>query len=357
MLRTYPSEGASYNTSPSFFISGVWSKIPKYTAVLVSLSLIFSSLPPGENQEIGRPGYKSFENLGGLNPSNTFPCQSDKETVNLTFILPSDWEKYWYIIHLHFYFEINNKKDHILVDADVNGLGCVFAEFFPFTDNGILKMRVKYFNMIQGRQEFITENNSALIYIANYIPKGGKLPGETTKPLLVEGLKTGRNMLNISLTGAEGVTNLTIFENLSGIECTDIAPPDIEIDKPVISGEMKPGKTFTVTTRVWNKGDFPLKDVTVFIQYPSDKLTLLENDTEIIHEIENEAWVSWRFMARSEGNCKLAIIAVASNDGVARVEGNVPVYHDSGMLLHSIGAIIIIGIILAYVLAKKAPFK
>lgn len=329
-------------------------RMSKCLMILVSLSLIFSSLPCIGEQEISYLEYKSFEDLGGLNPSNTFLCQNDKETVNLTFILPDSWEDYWYIIHLHFYIEINNKEDYIRVDADVNSLGCVFAEFFPFTDNGTLKMRVEYFNMIQGRQEYIIENNSAVIYIANYMPTGGELPGETAEPIVVEGLRTGENMLNISLTGANGVTNLTVFENLSGIECTNVAPPDIEIDTPVISGDMEPGKTFMVTARVWNKGVFPLKDVTVYIQYPSDKLDLLGNDTEMIPEIMNETTISWRFRAKAEGDCKLVIIASASNDGSAKVEGNIPIYQRSNVLIYFVGVIIIAGIgILIYGLIKS----
>jgi len=328
------------------------SKIILISAIVI-LSLLFHPSKAG-NQEIESLEFKSFEKLGGLSPANTFSGQNDKEIINLTFKLPDNWEDYWYIIHLYFFIEINGKEDYILLSADVNDLGCVFAEFFPFTDNSTLKMGIKYFNMIQGRQEYIIENSSARVYIANYIPKGGELPGDTIESIVVEGLKAGKNTLNISLTHARGVNNLTIFEELSGIECTAIAPPDIEIDPPITTGELEPGKTFTVTTRVWNKGDFPLKNVTVYIQYPSEKLTLLGNETKIIYELRNETTVSWRFRAKAEGNCKLVIIASASNDGVAVAEGNIPIRRATDGLTYFVGIIIVVAVaILMYSLINS----
>lgn len=266
----------------------------------VAASLLFILVASSHAQTLsGEVGSATFRKLGFGNVT----LASGNESQVLRFDLPenvSQGPEKWVVVHLDLLVKFNGSALRetpgaaSYVSGSTNGRAFASVKFDALEVNGSLRVRWDFVNVTGVFRDTVAPGDLRLS-LSNY-PQ-------------FQGVRPGRNEMELRLEDPAGLVERAIVEEGSAIEVTERSPPKLRLTSVNAPGEVREGKPFYVSAVLENLGGLAVKNSQVSVQYSKGPVELRgENTTLRFDWIEARESVNWTFRARGGGAATLRLL-------------------------------------------------
>lgn len=260
-------------------------------------------------------GRLSLRSLGVPQLVITHPSRSVVQSQALRYRLPAGARQgagRWYVMRLHFLLKLASTSGPGLIDisGETNGRSSDLDEVAVSRRRGVLQLAWNQVGLIDGRREGTTHGARLELTDRNVMVNAGVQPGLNTLRFQVEQYGKAR------------LAQLTIFGD-SGIIASRLSPGVLVLHVSAHPGPtIAVGQTLTVTARIDNRGQRPVRRVSLSLDYPATQFRLLSGKaSEQVAEIGHRPYLqTYRLKAIAPGSTRarpisLAVDSVNANPG------------------------------------------